>query len=100
MGIWRAIQESNFLGPDNLHWEAIVTKTYKKAMNLYQYLRPMSNHPPDMIKDRIYSLLKTYKNRNTYTEDYLDVMVKLFNRHAARNWNKTVPNCMIFGKQQ
>ena len=54
-------------------------------MNLYQYLRPMSNHPPDMIKDRIYSLLKTYKNRNTYTEDYLDVMVKLFNRHAARN---------------
>jgi len=69
--------------------KTIVTKTYQKAMNLYQYLSPMSNHPPSMIKGIIYSLLKTYKNQNTYTEDYLDVAVKLFKRHAARGWNKT-----------
>ena len=44
-------------------------------MNLYQYLSPRSNHPPGMIKGIIYSLLKTYKNQNTHTEDYLDVVI-------------------------
>ena len=64
-------------------------------MNLYQYLSPRSNHPPGMIKGIIYSLLKTYKNQNTYTEDYLDVVIKLFDRHAARGWNRTVLKRMI-----
>ena len=59
-------------------------------MNLYQYLRPMSNHPPGMIKGILCSLLKTYKNQNTYLEDYLNVVVKLFNRHASGGWNNTV----------
>ena len=45
-------------------------------MNLYQYLSPRSNHPPGMIKGIIYSLMKTYKNQNTYTKDYLDVVLK------------------------
>ena len=59
-------------------------------MNLYQYLSPMSNHPPSMIKGIIYSLLKTYKLQNTYLEDYIEVATKLFTRHAARGWNKTL----------
>ena len=75
--------------------EKISTKTFQKAMNLYQYLSPRSNHPPGMIKGIIYSLLKTYKNQNTHTEDYLDVVMKLFNRHAARGWNRTVLKRMI-----
>ena len=57
--------------------EKISTKTFQKAMNLYQYLSPRSNHPPGMIKGIIYSLLKTYKNQNTHTEDYLDIVIKL-----------------------
>ena len=73
----------------------ITTKTFQKAMNLYQYLSPMSNHPPGMMKGIIYSLLKTYKNQNTYLEDYLDVVIKLFNRHASRGWNKAVLKRMI-----
>jgi len=75
--------------------ETIVTKTYQKAINLRQYLSPMSNHPSGMIKGIIYSLLKTYKNQNTYLEDYLNVVVKLFNHQAARGWNKTVLNRMV-----
>ena len=73
----------------------VTTKTFQKAMNLYQYLSPMSNHPPGMMKGIIYSLLKTYKNQNTYLEDYLDVVIKLFHRHAARGWNKAVLKHMI-----
>ena len=64
-------------------------------MNLYQYLSPRSNHPPGMIKGIIYGLLKTYKNQNTHTEDYLYVVIKLFNCHAARGWNRTVLKRMI-----
>ena len=64
-------------------------------MNLYQYLSPRSNHPPGMIKGIIYSLMKTYKNQNTYTKDYLDVVLKLFNCHAARGWNRTILKRMI-----
>ena len=75
--------------------ETIVTETYQKVMNLYQYLSPMSNHPPGMITGIIYSLLKTYKNQSTHLEDYLGVVVKLFNRRAARDWSKTVLKRMI-----
>ena len=41
----------------------ISTKTFQKAMDMYQYLSPRSNHPPGMIKDIIYSLLKTHKTK-------------------------------------
>ena len=41
------------------------------------------------------SLLKNYKNQNTHTEDYLDVVIKLFNRRAARGWNMSVLKHMI-----
>ena len=37
--------------------ERMTTNTYQKAMNLYQYLSPMSNHQPGMIKDIIYGTL-------------------------------------------
>ena len=76
--------------------ENISTKTFQKALHLYQYLGPGSNHPPGMIKSVIYSLLNTCKNQNTHTEDYLDVVIKPFHRHAAaRGWNRTVPKRRI-----
>ena len=42
----------------------IVTKTYQKEFNLYQYISPLSNHLPKMIQGILYSLLRNYtKNR-------------------------------------
>lgn len=64
-------------------------------MNLYQYIRPLSNRPPGMIKGIIYSLLNTCKKQNTYLENHLDVVVKLFGRHAAWGWDKSVRKRMI-----
>jgi hypothetical protein len=35
----------------------IVTKTYKKPMNLYLYIPPASAHPPGMLKSIVYGNL-------------------------------------------
>ena len=66
-------------------------------MNLYQYISPLSNHPPSMIKGIIYSLLRTYMLQNTYEEDYQDVAVKLCTRHVARGWDRTFIRKIILG---
>ena len=66
----------------------IVTKTYQKAMNLYQYIPPTSAHPPGMMKGIIYGLMRNYYLQNTKESDYNDMAVKLFERHVARGWNR------------
>ena len=58
----------------------IVTRTYQKAVNLCQYISPISNHSPKMMKGIIISLLKNYKNQNTFEKHYLDMALKLFTR--------------------
>ena len=68
----------------------IVTKTFQKEMNLYQYISPSSNHPPKMINGIIFSLLRTYMRQNTREADYQSVALKLFHRHAARGWNRVL----------
>lgn len=65
-----------------------VTKTYQKALNLYQYIPPTSCHPPWMMKGIIYSLMKNYKRQNTSKKDYHNMAVKLFKRHVARGWDR------------
>ena len=65
----------------------LLTKTYQKPMNLYQYISPSSNHPPKMIAGILYSLLRTYKLQNSREEDYLDVACRLHQRHVARGWD-------------
>ena len=62
----------------------VITKTFQKAMNLYQYVAPSSNHPPKMINGIIFSLLRTYMRQNMREADYQSVALKLFHRHAAR----------------
>ena len=64
----------------------VLTKTYQKSMNLYQYICPSSNHPPTMIKGIVYSLLRTYKLQNTKEKDYFNVARLLHQRHVARGW--------------
>ncbi len=68
----------------------IVTKTYQKAMNLYQYIPPTSCHPPWMMKGIIYSLIKNYRRQNTHHKDYIAMATKLFDRHVARGWSREV----------
>lgn len=49
----------------------INTKTYQKAMNLYQYIPPSSAHPKNIMKGIVYSLLRQYKLQNTLKSDYI-----------------------------
>jgi hypothetical protein len=66
----------------------IATKTYQKALNLYQYLTPTSNHPPRMMRGIIHSLLSKYHEQNSDQDDYVAMATKLFRRHVARGWDK------------
>ena len=65
----------------------LLTKTYQKDMNLYQYISPSSNRPPKMIVGIIYSLLQTYKQQNSREEDYINIACLLHRRHVARGWD-------------
>lgn len=68
----------------------ITTKTYQKALNLYQYIMPNSAHPPWMMRGIIYSLMRNYYRQNTKMSDYVSMGVKLFQRHVARGWSRIV----------
>ena len=57
---------------------SLTTKTYQKAMNLYQYIPPQSAHTPGMTKGVIYSLMKNYHLQNSKQSDYLTMATLLF----------------------
>ena len=67
---------------------SIVTRTFRKAMNLYQFLPPHSAHPPNTLKGMIYSLMKTYSYQNSHQRDYEGEVIFLFNHLIARGWPK------------
>ena len=66
----------------------IVTKTYQKPINLYQYITPNSAHPPWMIKGIITSMLRNYFYQNTHRSDYWDVAMKFYTRLRERGWER------------
>ena len=68
----------------------IVTKSYQKPLNLYQYIPPHSAHPPHMMRGIIYSLMRNYKLQNTYESDYIKMAKLLFERHVARGWDQGI----------
>ena len=74
----------------NIENNRIRTRTYQKAMNLYQYIPPRSAHPRGMMKGIIYGLMRNYWRQNTRAEDYQEMALLLFQRHVARGWNQSV----------
>ena len=63
-------------------------KTCQKALNLYQYISPLYNHPPKMTEDTTYILLRKYKTEYL-EEDYFKMATLLFHRHVRRGRNHT-----------
>ena len=55
---------------------AIVSRTYQKPINLFQYISPNSAHPPWMIKGIISSMSSRYYYQNTYVEDHWTVSMQ------------------------
>ena len=58
---------------------AIVSRTYQKSINIFQYISPNSAHPLWMIKGIILSMLSRYYYQNTYVEDYWTVSMQIYN---------------------
>jgi len=73
----------------------IITKTYQKPINLYQYLPPHSAHPPHIIKGVVFSLLRSYKFQNTYRSDYVKQTTLLYQRLVARGWKREYIKSLI-----
>ena len=73
----------------------LTTKTFQKAMNLYQYIPPHSAHPPGMIKGIVYGLLRNYFKQNSSESDYIQMAVLLWRRLVARGWNRTYIKSLI-----
>ena len=75
---------------------SLTTKTYQKAMNLYQYIPPQSAHTPGMTKGVIYSLMKNYHLQNSKQSDYLKMATLLLRRYVARGWElKTIKSLIL-----
>jgi hypothetical protein len=73
----------------------ITTRTYRKEMNLYQYLPPHSSHPQSTLKGMIYSLMRTYYKQNTYKQDYVVTVVTMFHYLLTRGWDRYVLKDLI-----
>jgi hypothetical protein len=67
----------------------LITKTFQKEMNLYQYLPPHSAHPPSMQRGIIYSLMKSYYHQNTLRSDYESTVITLYKHLLARGWSQS-----------
>jgi hypothetical protein len=66
----------------------IITRTYQKEMNLYQYLPPHSSHPQSTQRGMIYSLMRTYYKQNTHKQDYISTVILMFHHLLARGWDR------------
>ena len=73
----------------------LTTKTFQKAMNLYQYIPPHSAHPPGMMKGIVYGLLRNYYSQNSNESDYIHMAVLLLRRLVARGWDRTYIKSLI-----
>ena len=73
----------------------LTTKTFQKAMNLYQYIPPHSAHPPGMMKGIVYGLLRNYYAQNSNKSDYIHMAVLLLRRLVARGWDRTYIKSLI-----
>ena len=68
-----------------------------------RYLISVNHTPfktPNMIKGIIYSLMRSYYRQNTLESDYHNMAVKLFERHVARGWDRTLIKSLILEAQQ
>jgi len=66
----------------------IITRTYQKEMNLYQYLPPHSSHPLSTLRGMTYSLMRTYFKQNTLEQDYISTVILMFHHLLARGWDR------------
>ena len=64
----------------------IMTKTYRKPQNIYQYIPQRSAHPPGVGRAIIFGCTRRYRLQNSLREDYLEQINLLYTHMKAREW--------------
>ena len=73
----------------------IVSNTYQKPLNLYQYICPNSAHPPWMLKGIVFSMLKRYYYQNSHLEDFWKIAMLLYKRLKDQGWDRKTLEPML-----
>ena len=56
----------------------VISKTYQKPINLYQYITPTSAHPRGMIKGVIHGMILQYWKQNSQKEDFWPICMLFY----------------------
>ena len=64
----------------------IMTKTYRKPQNIYQYIPKKSAHPPGVGRAIIFGCMRRYRLQNSRRKDYLEQINLLYTHMKARGW--------------
>lgn len=90
----------------NFHFTNLLdTKTYKKPLNLYQYLHFSSTHPPNIFKAIIKGECVRYARTNTTYETFTTTVHTFRRRLHKRNYpdeliNKTISTVTYHNRQK
>ena len=64
----------------------IMTKTFRKPQNIYQYIPKQSAHPPGVGRAIIFGCMRRYRLQNSLRKDYLEQINLLYTHMKARGW--------------
>jgi hypothetical protein len=68
----------------------IVSRTYRKEMNLYLYTPPASAHPAGCIKGTVSGLVCCYYAQSTSHHDFVHFVRLLYRRLLLRGWERSL----------
>ncbi|EJK54148.1 hypothetical protein THAOC_26289 [Thalassiosira oceanica] len=66
--------------------DCIMTKTFRKPQNIYQYIPKQSAHPPGVGRASIFGCMRRYGLQNSLRKDYLEQINLLYTHMKARGW--------------
>lgn len=78
-----------------IHNNQLLTRTYQKELNLYQYIREDSAHPKACLKGLIIGLIQIYFKQNSLESDFIKIVRLLKQRLVKRGYSYPLINNLV-----